>query len=203
MPVGDSKVLTAGQPKVRCRPLRPGCHRRSTPLRLPEAQGDTRVLRLASRRTYLSEGGLAFRSSSMRYWFGERTRSSKGLHTPPGPHPGAPTAIAVDSPAQKPRHSGLRTRQTNSETRFEPRHRKALSSPQKTGNAPKAVHQFPLCTRDTVPGLGCGPVVSTSAPDDHQRRPGVGVVSSLNYHLSNVGSMRSNSQVGLHGVLLH
>ena len=36
-----------------------------------------------------------------------------------------------------------RARQTNTEADTESRHRKALSSPQKTGNAPRPVHQFP------------------------------------------------------------
>ena len=36
-----------------------------------------------------------------------------------------------------------KTRRTNTETRFEPRQRKALPLPQNTWNAPKAVSQFP------------------------------------------------------------
>jgi hypothetical protein len=56
------------------------------------------------------------------------------------------------------------------------------------------------CPRDTFPGLPCGPVVSTDAPDDHQTRRAVGVESPLNYHPSSLGSMGSGSRGAFHEV---
>ncbi len=42
-----------------------------------------------------------------------------------------------------PRKISSRIRRPHTETRFEPERRKALSSPQKTGNTPRAAHQLP------------------------------------------------------------
>jgi len=64
----------------------------------------------------------------------------------------------------------IRTRRPNTETPFEPRHKIALSSPQKTGNALSGRPPISACVRDPVPGLPCGPVLPIVGPEDHPNR---------------------------------